>query len=69
MTTDQIIINGFAHLHGRLQALWSMCPKEPFGMDIALEEAVDELDELRNDVYKALRIEYGAVMPRGIENE
>ena len=59
MTTDQMIISDFAHLHGRLQALWDMSPKEPVGMTDALQASLEELEELRNDVYKALEIEIG----------
>lgn len=62
MTRDQTIIADFAHLQGMLQALWDMSPKEPVGMTDALQEVVDELEELRCDVYKALGIEYGVVM-------
>lgn len=62
MTTDQRIIADFEHLHGMLQALWDMSPKEPVGMADALENAVGELEDLRNDVYKALGIECGVEM-------
>lgn len=62
MTTDQRIISDFAHLHGMLQALWDMSPKEPVGMTDALQEAVGELEDLRDDVYKALGIECGMEM-------
>ena len=62
MTRDQTIIADFAHLQGMLQAIWDMSPKEPVGMSDALETAVEELDELRNDVCKALGIECGVEM-------
>lgn len=62
MTTDQRIISGFAHLHGRLMTLWDISPKEPVGMTDAIHDALDELEELQNDVYKALGIEYGVEM-------
>lgn len=59
MTTVQKIIADFSHLHGRLQALWDMSPKEPVGMTDALQASMEELEELRDDVYKALGIEDG----------
>lgn len=63
MTQEQKIIDGFAYVRGTLDSLWGVAPKEPDGFSEMMENLREEFGCLQEDVYKAMGIETGVMMP------
>lgn len=56
MTRNEKIIYSFAEKLGTLSALVEVCPNQPDGFAVALSNAVEDLEDLKREVFESLYI-------------